>query len=86
MLTLDDAWADGIFVFLYPRLNKRCDSVVRKYQTCLTSTDSFAAWTLEDVVAAIRAETTAAWPAAVHDRYLDFDRAEALLDPSGAHR
>ena len=79
MLTAGKTWADGLFVFLYPKLNARCDKVIGEYQRCLTSTESFAAWTLEDVVEAIREETDAPWAAAFFERYLHLERAEVLL-------
>ena len=73
MLEVDD-WADGCFVFLYPRENTRCAKAVHAYRGCLRDERTFAEWTLEDVVAALRAETDARWVEAVWERYLDFSR------------
>jgi hypothetical protein len=50
---------DGFCVFLYPEGNGDCASAVGKYRECLTSEDTFAAWTLEEVVAAIDGKTDA---------------------------
>lgn len=73
MLEADD-WADGCFVFLYPRDNARCAEAVRAYRGCLSDERTFAEWTLEHVVATLRAETDARWVEAVWERYLDFSR------------
>ena len=47
-------WARGEFVFLYPRDNARCETVVTRYAECLRDASTFDAWTLEQVVSAGR--------------------------------
>lgn len=42
-----------MFAFLFPRDNARCSQAVEAYKACLADQGSFAAWTLEDVAAAI---------------------------------
>lgn len=48
------------------------------YRDCLTDASTFAAWTLEDVVAAIRSAGAAGWIDGFHERYLAFEKIEAL--------
>ncbi|MDE2641065.1 MAG: hypothetical protein OXI03_10870 [Chloroflexota bacterium] len=69
---------DGAFVFLYPAQNKACADAIGEYAACLTNKDSLIVWALEEVVAALRAATDAAWVEAVADRYLGFHRLEGL--------
>jgi hypothetical protein len=64
---------DGFFAFLHPTENDRCVSAVASYRKCLTSETSFASWTLERVVEALRAERGGAWVEAFTRRYLAFD-------------
>ena len=78
MLFAND-YADGFFVFLYPEDNPDCADAVRAYQACLTNDESFTAWTLEDVVAAIRGVAGTDWIEVVADRYLGWHRIDALL-------
>jgi hypothetical protein len=40
----------------------------------LSDSETFAAWTLEDVVVGIEEETEADWVGAFRERYLDFDK------------
>ena len=70
---------DAAFVFLYPEKNKACAEAIDRYAACLTNKDSLIVWTLEEVVAALRAATEAAWVEAVADRYLGFHRLEGLV-------
>ena len=74
-LRLDDesGFGDGLFVFLHPARNERCVHAVQHYRECLTDGNSFTAWTLEDVVAAIEAAGAGAWIGGVEERYLAFD-------------
>lgn len=69
-----DGFADGIFVFLYPELNTACAAAVAAYETCLTDTRTFQAWTLDAFVARLMARTGANWVRQFHARYLDLDR------------
>lgn len=76
ILRIADRYDDGFFAFLHPRANRRCANAVHDYRQCLTDDTTFTAWTLEDVVGAIRRHTDAPWIAAFHDRYLAFGKVE----------
>ena len=78
-LRLVDRYDDGFFVFLHPEGNPACAEAVAAYQDCLADTGTFAAWTLEQVVAGLRRHTDAPWVETLHQRYLDFDRIDRLL-------
>ena len=82
-LRLVDEYDDGFFVFLHPEGNLACAEAVASYQGCLADTNTFAAWTLEQVVAALQRHTDAPWVEALYDRYLDFERIDRLVDDSG---
>jgi len=73
----EDGYDQGCFVFLRPRDNEACALVVAEYRACLTLEDTFAEWTLEDVVDSLRRHTDAAWVELFHDRYLAFEKVEA---------
>ncbi len=77
MLEADD-FADGFFVFLYPERNEYCTEAVADYRACLSDSHTFATWTLEDVHDSLAAASDAPWLDRFHDRYLDFDRIDAL--------
>jgi len=65
---------DGCFVFLYPKDNVRCAEAVEQYRGCLTSEESFAAWTLEEVVGALKDAGAGKWVHVLADRYLGFEK------------
>ena len=69
-----DHFDDGFFVFLYPRDNAHCSTAIEAYSKCLSNDDSFVAWTLEEIAAAIRSNTNAAWIDRFIDRYLNFEK------------
>ena len=69
-----DHFDDGFFVFLYPRDNTHCSTATEAYSKCLSNEDSFAAWTLQDVAAAIKGKTEDSWIDRFIDRYLNFDK------------
>jgi hypothetical protein len=71
---IEDSFEDGFFVFLYPQDNNYCSTAVTKYKSCLLNEDTFAAWTLEDIVSTLHQHTPAALPEQFHDRYLNFDK------------
>ena len=71
-------YADGAFVFLSPAGNDACASAITDYAACLTDAETFMAWTIEDVVTALRGVTDASWVGAVADRYLGFDRLDTV--------
>ena len=79
LLDRPSGYGDGAFVFLHPALNLACAAAIGEYAACLTNKDSLIVWTLEEVVAALRAATDAAWLEAVADRYLGFHRLEGLV-------
>ena len=69
-----DGFDEGFFVFLYPQDNLRCAQAAGEYRSCLSQHDSFAAWTLEAVTAALKRRTSAPWVVAFEDRYLRFGK------------
>ena len=69
-----DQFDDGFFVFLYPKDNADCSTAIADYSECLSGSDTFAAWTLEEVATAIKSNTDAAWIDRFIDRYLNFDK------------
>jgi hypothetical protein len=70
----DAGYHDGFFAFLYPSDNDRCASAIAACRSCLTSERSFAPWTLEGIVAALRVEGAGPWVEVFARRYLGFDR------------
>lgn len=70
---------EGCFVFLHPRGNYHCAEAVAGYAACLTAGETFAAWTLEGLVATIRRHVAAPWVDAAWDRYLDFGKIDRAL-------
>ena len=75
---LVDPFEDGFFTFLYPKANTYCSRAAASYNQCLTSVDTFAAWTLEDLVSTIRNNTSDRWIDQFNNRYLDFDKLELM--------
>ena len=69
-----DGFEEGFFVFLYPEKNTYCSSAVADYKRCLTNTDTFASWTIESVVSAIKRCTDDPWIDRFIDRYLAFEK------------
>jgi len=65
---------DGLFVFLYPRDNARCTDALAGYRACLRDDNTFEAWTLENVTAAIKKCGAGPWIDALVDRYLEFEK------------
>jgi len=49
------------------------------YRMQLSNSDSFAAWTIEDVIVQIRDLSDATWIGAFSDRYLAFDKIDRQL-------
>lgn len=73
LLDRDEGYAEGIFVFLYPKDNVCCATAVVAYEECLANMRSFVSWTLEDLAAAIKAENPP-WIDLFVDRYLAFGK------------
>ncbi len=79
LIAAGDAYDEGTFVFLAPKDNAACWRAVANYRARLTNEETFAAWTLEDVVDAIEGETRAAWVDDLVDRYVSFARVYACV-------
>ena len=69
-----NGFEEGFFVFLYPEGNTYCTEAVTRYRGCLTDTDTFASWTLESVVSAIKRCTDEDWIDLFVDRYLNYEK------------
>lgn len=78
-----DKYADALFVTLYPRENKHVSEALEDYTQQLVNSHTFAQWTLEDFVAAIRGSSNAEWIDCFVDRYLAFEKIDRKLDLSG---
>jgi hypothetical protein len=73
---------EGFFAFVYPKDNVPCATAINAYRSCLSSTESIVAWTLEDIVDCLKKHTQGAWPDAVTKRYLAFSALDRLLQPN----
>lgn len=70
----------ALYVFLYPADNVACARAVERYRELLTHEETFAAVTLEEVMAALDAETEgAAWVKALRGRYLAWEKVDAAI-------
>ena len=74
-----DGFSDACFVMMYPEINIACSLAVDAYQHCLSSFDTFDAWTLEDFIACIARHTEAEWVQAFHERYLNLGRLQLAV-------
>ena len=70
-------------MILYPKDNAHVRGAVASYKTCLADASSFAAWTLEDASSHLQQLTAHEWIARFIDRYLAFEKVEALLAAPG---
>jgi hypothetical protein len=62
---------EGVFVFFYPEGNICCSKAVANYQRYIQCGDTFAAWKLEEVVAALEAAGPGEeWIELFRERYL----------------
>ena len=84
LLDTSAAWETGLYVFLYPADNEPCRRAAQLYQSYLSDVRSFAAVTIEEVVAAIESATDAMWIGQVRDRYLGWEKIDHLIDASRA--
>lgn len=80
MLHHEERARDGLFVLVHPTVNPACRSAADHYANAVDHGGTFASVTLEEVVAALRAESTAPWIGAFHDRYLALERIQGLVD------
>lgn len=76
LLHPDEPYDEGHFVIVYPTINELCHKAVEDYRTHLTNEDTFKAWTLESVVAALLEHADYDWAWSLRDRYLDFYRVD----------
>jgi hypothetical protein len=74
-----EGYDDALYALLYPADNTDCRAAVEKYCECLAEVDSFAAWTLEEVVGALGDAGAAYWVELLRDRYLAFEKIKARL-------
>ncbi len=81
---LVDGFADGIFAYLCPADNPACNDAIAQYRSCLVNQDSFAHWSLESFVEAVQSNTAQSWVREFSERYLAFDKLEALLEQKSA--
>ena len=71
---ITNGFEEGFFVFLHPEVNTHCSDAIARYRECLTDTHTFASWTLESVVSAIKRSTDDDWIDLFKDRYLNFEK------------
>lgn len=81
VVRMQDGFTDGLFVTLYPRDNGHVSEALTAYAGQLTGQDSFACWTLEDFTSSLRRFTDAAWVSQFEDRYLAFEKIDAVVSP-----
>jgi len=74
-----DGFADGLFVYLSPARNTACNDAITTYLRCLTDRDTFEHWSLESFVGTVQSSTTRSWIQEFADRYLAFEKVDALL-------
>lgn len=72
-------WESGMFVLAYPQSNQACSKAAKAYRQELEDSSTFDTVTLETVVTALRAETSAQWVEAFYDRYLDLAKIDRAL-------
>lgn len=77
---IEDGYADGLFVTLYPADNGHVRTALEEYERQLVNPDSFEAWTLEQFVAALGRHSSQPWIDAFANRYLAFDKIDRRLD------
>lgn len=79
----NEAYSTGRFIVIYPSQNNQCAAAVNAYQKHLVSNNpeisGFQAVTLDDCVKAFRAIGDNETAAALHGRYLDFERVEQVI-------
>jgi hypothetical protein len=78
-----DGYDDALFVMLYPEENYECSRAVASYTACLSDQSSFAGWTLEAFVSALKANSVAPWIELFADRYLRFDKLDSRIRGTG---
>lgn len=76
---------EGRFVFLAPEGNSACWRAIASYRERLVSDDSLVAWTLEAVIRAVRAATSAPWVDELAARYVGLEAIDRLVQMDAAH-
>jgi hypothetical protein len=76
---------EGAFVFLAPEGNTACWRAIASYRERLVTDDSLLAWTLEAVIRAARASTSARWVDELAARYVGFEAIDRLVQADAAH-
>lgn len=67
---------EGHFVLLYPTWNESCTYVVEAYRDCLSDSDTFRVWSLEEVANALLDHARYDWASSLRDRYLNHGRVD----------
>ena len=70
LLDRNGPWEEGRFIVLYPRDNEPVATAVQVYTLCLSDTETFGTWTLEEFVDGLEAECAEQWVGEVRERYL----------------
>ncbi len=71
-------WGSGLYAFLHPAANAACCRATQLYREFLSDTRTFEAVTLENTIEAITLEARAEWAARLRDRYLGWEKIDAL--------
>jgi hypothetical protein len=79
LLDTSAGWETGGYLFLSPQDNNVCHAAVSLYREHLSDAHTFDSVTLEAIVAAIEAETDAAWIRKLRARYLAWEKIERLV-------
>jgi len=67
---------EGYFVLLYPTWNESCTYVVEAYRECLSDSNTFRVWTLEEFASALLENARYDWASSLRDRYLNHGRVD----------
>jgi hypothetical protein len=70
LLDAESGLERGTFAVVYPSGNKIVARAIEEYRACLTSSETFRAWTLEAVLDAIEGTGAGIWASDVRERYL----------------
>jgi hypothetical protein len=79
ILSGEDRWREGLFVFLHPAPNWSCARAAARYERFLQRPGTFERRTLDEVVAIMRWKTGADWATELFRRYLDLARLEVSM-------
>lgn len=76
-MVLAGRYSWGLYAFVYPAANYRCQAAARAYASELRDSSTFVRWTLEEFVAVIRFHASSAWVTDIEARYLEFNGADS---------